>query len=160
MRASRARQAAPRPLDNETRADDATMPAARLWRASAVLMWVIAAGFGLPTVPVAVYLLRHGELPWFFGLFPMYGGPIDALVGPTGYALLILLFGVVALVEAAVGVLLWRGESAGAALSLALLPIEIAFWAAFALPVPPLWAAVRLTLTLRAWSRPRAHIGR
>ena len=84
-------------------ADDATVPAARLWRASAVLMWVIAAGFGLPAVPVAVYLLRHGELPWFFGLFPMYGGPIDALVSRTGYALLILLFGVVAIAETAVG---------------------------------------------------------
>jgi|RhiMethySRZTD1v2_1073278.scaffolds.fasta_scaffold40105_4 hypothetical protein len=128
----------------------------RLWRTSAVLMWFIAACFGLPSIPVAVYLLRHGRLPWFLDLFPMYGGPVDAWVGPTGYAVLILTFGCVALVEAAIGALLWRGRPAGAALSLALLPVEIAFWAAFALPFPPVVAAVRLTLTLLAWRRTSA----
>ena len=125
----------------------------RLWRTSAVLMWVIAAGFGLPTVPVAVYVLRWHQLPWFFDLFPMYGGPVDAWVGPTGYALLLLLFGVVALAEAAVGVLLWRGRRAGAIWSLALLPVEVAFWIGFALPFPLLSATVRLPLTVWAWSR-------
>src|SRR6266545_3606757 len=102
-----------------------TMPALRLWRTSAIMMWVIAAGFG-----------------------------------PTGYAFLILLFGGVALAETAIGVLLWRGRRAAAILSLALLPVEIAFWAAFALPIPPIWAAVRLTLTLWAWSRTRGKAGR
>jgi hypothetical protein len=128
----------------------------QLWRISAVLMWFIAAGFGLPAIPVAVYLLRHGRLPWLLDLFPMYGGPVDAWVGPTGYAVLILLFGAVAVVEAAIGVLLWKGRPAGAVLSLALLPVEIAFWAAFALPIPPVCAAVRLTLTLLAWRRTHA----
>jgi hypothetical protein len=136
-----------------------TMPALRLWRTSAIMMWVIAAGFGLPAVPVAVYLLRRGQLPWFFDLFPMYGGPVDGWVGPTGYAFLILLFGGVALAETAIGVLLCRGKRAGAILSLALLPVEIAFWTAFALPIPPIWAAVRLTLTLWAWSRTRGNAG-
>jgi hypothetical protein len=128
----------------------------RLWRTSAVMMWLIAAGFGLPTVPVAVFLLRNDRLPWFLDLFPMYGGPVDAWLGTTGYAVLILLFGCVTLAEAAVGVLLWRRRPAGAVLSLALLPVEIAFWAAFALPIPPAWAAIRLTLTLIAWRRSRS----
>src|SRR3712207_322872 len=130
-----------------------TREARFLWRTSAILMWLIAAGFGLPTVPVAVFLLRHGRLPWFLDLFPMYGGPVDAWVGPTGYAVLILLFGAVALVEAAIGVLLWKGRPAGAVLSLAILPVDIAFWAAFALPIPPVNAVIRLTLTLLAWRR-------
>jgi hypothetical protein len=130
-----------------------TVPARRLWRTSAILIWLNAAGFGLPTVPVAVYVLRWHQLPWFFDLFPMYGGPVDAWVGPAGYALLLLLFGVVALAEAAVGVLLWRGRRTAAILSLVLLPVEVAFWVAFALPFPPMLAAVRLTLTLGAWSR-------
>jgi hypothetical protein len=127
-----------------------------LWRISAVLMWIIAAGFGLPTVPVAIYLLRHDRLPWLLDLFPMYGGPVDAWVGTVGYAVLILLFGCLALAETAVGVLLWRARPAGAVLSLALLPVEIAFWAAFGLPIPPVLAAVRLTLTLVAWGRSRS----
>jgi len=132
-----------------------TAPPRRLWRTSAVLMWVVAAAFGLPAVPVAVYLLRHGQLPWFGDLFPMYGGPIDAWVGTTGYAVLILLFGILTLIEAAIAALLWNGRPAGAVLSLALLPVEIAFWAGFALPIPPLVAAVRLTITLLAWHRTR-----
>lgn len=131
------------------------VPAIRLWRTSAILIWLNAAAFGLPTVPVAVYVLQRHQLPWFFDLFPMYGGPVDAWVGPTGYALLLLLFGLVALAEAFTGVLLWRGRRAAAILSLILLPVEVAFWVAFALPVPPIFAAVRLTLTLRAWGRTR-----
>jgi hypothetical protein len=59
-----------------------TQQPVRLWRTSAILMWVVAASFGLPSVPVAVYLLTHGRLPWFLDLFPMYGGPVDAWVGP------------------------------------------------------------------------------
>ena len=124
-----------------TTAAPRTADVSPLWRTSAILMWVVAAGFGLPTVTVAVYLLRNGQLPWFLDQFPMYGGPVDAWVGPTGYAVLILLFGGVALVEAAIGLLLWRARPAGALLSLALLPVEIAFWAAFALPIPPVVAA-------------------
>jgi hypothetical protein len=131
------------------------VPARRLWRTSAILIWLTAAGFGLPTVPVAVYVLEWHQLPWFFDLFPMYGGPVDAWVGPTGYALLLLLFGVVAFAEAATGVLLWRGRRAAATVSLVLLPVEVAFWVAFALPFPPMFAAVRLTLTLLAWRRTR-----
>jgi hypothetical protein len=133
------------------------LPAPKSWRASGVLMWVTAAAFGLPAVPVAVYLLKHSELPWLFGLFPMYGGPVDAWVGPRGYALLILLFGVLCLAEATVGVLLWRGRRVGAVLSFVLLPFEIAFWLGFALPFPPLCAAVRLALTLWGWTWLRAR---
>ena len=44
-------------------------------RAYAVLTWAYAAGFGGPAVPVSVYLLRRGSLPWFMDLFPLYGGP-------------------------------------------------------------------------------------
>jgi hypothetical protein len=57
------------------------VPARRLWRTSAILIWLTAAGFGPPTVPVAVYVLEWHQLPWFFDLFPMYGGPVDAWVG-------------------------------------------------------------------------------
>jgi hypothetical protein len=57
---------------------------------------------------------------------------------PTGHAVLLLLFGVVALAEAAVGVLLWRGRRRAAFWSLALLPVEIAFWVGFALPLATL----------------------
>jgi len=44
-------------------------------RIAAVLTWVYAAGFGISTIPVALYLAQRGTLPTFFGLFEMYGGP-------------------------------------------------------------------------------------
>lgn len=44
-------------------------------RAEAVVTWAYACGFGIPAIPVGVYLLRRGSLPAFLGLFDMYGGP-------------------------------------------------------------------------------------
>ena len=41
------------------------MGADRKVRAAAVTTWVYAAGFGVPTVPVAVYLMTQGRLPTF-----------------------------------------------------------------------------------------------
>jgi hypothetical protein len=49
-------------------------------RIAAVLTWVYAAGFGISTIPVAVYLSRRGTLPTFFGLLEMYGGPWSSRV--------------------------------------------------------------------------------
>ena len=34
-----------------------------------------AAAFGLPSIPIAVFVLREHRLPWLGDLFPMYGGP-------------------------------------------------------------------------------------
>ena len=47
----------------------------RAARAAAIVTWIYAAGFGGCIVPVSVYLLKHGSLPSFFGLFDMYAGP-------------------------------------------------------------------------------------
>ena len=122
-------------------------------RASAVLIWAIAAGFGAPAIPCAHHLLRHGRLPSFLGLFRMYEGPAFARVSAGTYAVLLYAFTLLCVVEAVCGVLLWNGLRSGAVLSLALLPVEIAFWWAFALPIPPIFAAVRLALTMLAWHR-------
>lgn len=40
-------------------------------RIAAVVTWFYAAGFGIPVIPVATYLLRRGRLPTFFDLFPI-----------------------------------------------------------------------------------------
>jgi hypothetical protein len=44
-------------------------------RTAAVVTWVCVAAFGIPAIPVAVYLVQRGTLPTFFDLFEMYGGP-------------------------------------------------------------------------------------
>jgi len=120
-------------------------------RTSAVLIWLIAAGFGVPAIPCAHHLLRRGQLPSFFGLFRMYEGPAFARVSPATFASLLYAFTLLCVAEAVAGLLLWQGLRSGAVLSLALLPFEIAFWIAFALPIPPIFGAVRLVLTVLAW---------
>ena len=131
---------------------DARVPAARAY---AVVTWAYAAGFGVPAVPVAVYLLRRGSLPWFGDLFPMYGGPwsgrfrddqfVGALLGYLG------LMGLVAWAAGQVR----RGSRRGAVVSAGLLPIEAVFWTGFALPIPWFLGVGRVALLVAAWHRLR-----
>lgn len=114
-------------------------------RIAAVLTWIYAVGFGVPAVPVSVYLLQHGELPMFMDLFPMYGGPWDVIEDRAFVTLLIAFFAVL-LAAAWAAWLAWKGLRAGVVLGLALLPVEAVFWFGFALPVPWLFGAARVLL--------------
>jgi hypothetical protein len=121
-------------------------------RAAGVVTWIYAGGFGIPAIPVGVYLLNKGRLPTFMNLFEMYGGPWSSRVEPpTFVALLSAFFGVTAL-NAWSGWLLWRGKKAGAVLNLSLLPIEVGFWLGFALPIPWLVGGARAALVAASWS--------
>ena len=44
-------------------------------RTAALVTWAYAAMFGIPAVPVAIFLAENGRLPSLWGLFDMYGGP-------------------------------------------------------------------------------------
>lgn len=124
----------------------------RYARIDAVLTWVYAAGFGLPAIPIAVYHVNtRGLLPWFFDLFPMYGGPWSEQVDVGVFAALLIAFLLVLMVSAFAAWLVWRGSRIGAILSLALLPVEIVFWVGFALPVPWAFGVARVVLLLLAW---------
>ena len=97
-------------------------------RIAAVLTWVDSAGFGLPTVPVAMFLVRRGRLPVFAGLFETYGGPWSARFQQRTFIVLLMAFLVVTLVAAWAAWMLWNGSKAGAVLALVLLPLEPVFW--------------------------------
>ncbi len=112
----------------------------------------VALAFGLPVPWVAWRLLQTGELPTFMGMFPMYGGPAFGRVSHGAFVLLLGSFAAVLAVDFVAGCQLWRGDRAGAILTLALLPIEAAYWVAFALPIPPLVAIVRPALLALGWS--------
>jgi hypothetical protein len=120
-------------------------------RGAAILMWAYAAGFGLSTIPVAIFLQQRGRLPSFFGLFDMYGGPWSTRLLDDAFVLRLIAFLVVMLVVAWAAWLVWNGSKAGAVLSLALLPIEAIFWLGFALPIPWLLGAARIVLVLLGW---------
>jgi hypothetical protein len=120
-------------------------------RAAAVVTWIYSAGFGIPAIPVGVYLLNKGRLPTFFNLFDMYGGPWMSRVEPRTFTALLAAFSGVCALNAWSGWLLWRGRKAGAVLNLALLPIEAVFWLGFALPFPWLCGAARVVLVGASW---------
>jgi len=62
------------------------------------------------------------------------------------------LFTALSAFELFAAVLLWHGQKLGDFVTLALLPIEIVFWAGFALPIPPALALVRIGLLWAGWS--------
>jgi hypothetical protein len=117
-------------------------------RSAAIVMWCYAAGFGLSTIPVSIYLQQRGRLPTFLGLFEMYGGPWSARLLDDAFVLRLIAFLVLMLVVAFAAWLMWNGSKLGAVFSLALLPIEAVFWIGFALPIPWLLGAARLALVL------------
>ena len=126
-------------------------PPMRRLRAASALTWIYAAGFGLPAIPVAVYLVRNGRLPSFFGLFDVYGGPWSAATAPTTFAvLLVIFFGVTGLTAWAAR-MLWKGSRTGAVLLLALLVANAVFWIGFALPIPWLVGAAIVLLIVLGW---------
>ena len=118
---------------------------------AAVLTWVYAAAFGIPAIPVTVYLLQNGRLPTFLDLFPMYGGPWSSKVEDRTFAVLLIAFLVVTLVAAWAAWLVLNGSKAGAVLGLVLLPVEAVFWLGFALPFPWPIGIARAALVALAW---------
>lgn len=128
----------------------------RAERAAAVLTWISAAAFGLPALPVSVYLLHYGHLPTMLGLFPMYGGPWDGLEGGTFVALLMGFLAVTLLAAWAAQSVL-EGSPVGATLGLAILPVEALFWFGFALPLPWLIGIARAALLYSAWKSLQAR---
>jgi len=121
-------------------------------RTAAIVTWVYALGFGLPTIPVAVHVMRTGQLPSFVGMFDMYGGPWSANVSDSTFVALLLLFGAVTLVVVCSAWLLWQRRRSGAVLNLAVLPVEATFWIGFALPLPWLTGLARMVLIAVAWN--------
>jgi hypothetical protein len=107
--------------------------------------------FGVPAVPVAMFLAEHGRLPSLWGMFDMYAGPWSSRFADD--RVIALLLGYSGLVLAAVlsGRLLWEMRKAGAVLNLGLLPMEAVVWIGFALPVPWLFGIGRVALVWLAW---------
>jgi hypothetical protein len=119
---------------------------------AATLTWVYAAGFGLSTIPVAAFLLRHGRLPVFAGLFESYGGPWSARLHPRVFVLLLMAFLVLTMMVAWAAWLVWNGSKVGAVITLVLLPVEAMFWVGFALPIPWLIGVARVVFLALAWN--------
>ncbi len=119
--------------------------------AEAALTWAYAIGFGGGTIPVAVYLRRHGTLPSFLGLFDAYAGPWWTRVGRPTFDRLLIAFLAVVVAACWAAWLVWNGSGAGVVITLIVLPIEAVFWFGFDLPIAKLIGVVRLVLLIVGW---------
>lgn len=121
-------------------------------KCAGVLSIVTGLGFGAPAVYGAIYFARHGKV-WTFMGFPTYGNwPFEAHGVPTS-APLIAGFAAVCALECALGVRLWQGRRSGRRLSMAMLPLEAAYWLGFALPVGIPLGVARTTAVISAMRR-------
>ena len=122
--------------------------AARGLKVAAGLAGFVGLGFGLPGAVGLKHFAETGEV-WMFMGFPTYGGGPFERVGVRTSVPLMSAFIALCAAEVATGCLLWRGSRAGVRLSHALLPIEMAFWIGFALPVGPPLGVARALLVIR-----------
>jgi hypothetical protein len=123
-------------------------------RIAALLAWLAGGGFGLPCVYAIWYFAQH-QAVWTFLGYPTYGdGPFqDAGIATT--VPLLVSFLLLCLAEVVTGWMLWRNHPTASIVSLALLPVEFAFWIGFALPLGPLLGLTRTALVLPAPFRSR-----
>jgi hypothetical protein len=120
-------------------------------RATAVLLWIVAAGWGLPAPWLIWWVLARGRLPVLPIIGQPNGGPFYFNFSRGAFVALLAISFVLAPAQGWAAWLLWAGKRSGALLQFGLLPVEAAFWYGFALPIPPLLAIVRLVLTASAW---------
>jgi hypothetical protein len=117
------------------------------------LSLLLGLGFGIPGVIGTIRFAEYNSVWKFMGL-PTYGnGPFTDIGIPTSIPLLVG-FVVVCAAEVVVGVVLWVRPRAGAWLSIALLPLELAYWIGFALPFGPVLGALRTLAVVPALRRP------
>jgi hypothetical protein len=123
----------------------------RRHRTAALVTWTYAAMFGVPAVPVAIFVARNGRLPSLWGLFDMYAGPWSSRLSDDRVIVLLLAYSGLVLAASVSAWLLWEMRRAGALLNLTLLPVEAIFWIGFALPIPWLFGLSRAALVSLAW---------
>ena len=81
------------------------------------------------------------------------GGPFYFHLSKATFAVVLLMSFLLALLQSYAAWLLWNGKRTGAIVQFGLLPVEALFWYGFALPIPPLFAAIRFALIAKAWRK-------
>jgi hypothetical protein len=120
---------------------------------AALLLWVVALGWGLPALWLIWWVIKRGRLPVLPFIGEPNGGPFYRQVSRRAFVMLLWLSLALGVAQAWAGWLLWNGQQLGAVVQFGLLPIEAVFWYGFALPIPPILAAARVILVVLAWSR-------
>jgi hypothetical protein len=135
-------------------ADASAVPAAS--RAAAVLLWIVAVGWGFSAPWLMWWVIVRGRLPVLPIIGEPNGGPFYVSFSRGTFVVLLGASLLLAVAQWWAASLLWAGQRSGALLELALLPVEAVFWYGFALPIPPLLAVAEwfsLPWHGRIWSK-------
>ena len=128
-------------------------PAQAAERVAGGLACLSGLGFGAFGVVGAVHFARRGQV-WHVMGFPAYGeGPFERVGIPTSVPLLAGFVAVCA-AEVAVGAMLVARAPGARRLSVALLPVELAYWVGFALPYGPVLGVLRTAAVAVSMRRP------
>jgi hypothetical protein len=101
-------------------------------RATAVLLWIVAAGWGLPAPWLMWWVLARGRLPVLPIIGQPNGGPFYFNFGRRAFVALLAISFVLAFAQGWAAGLLWAGKRSGALLQFGLLPVEQPFGTASA----------------------------
>jgi hypothetical protein len=120
-------------------------------RGAAVLLWIVAL-WGLPAPWLMWWVVVRGRLPVLPLIGEPNGGPFYVRYSRRVFIVLLGVSFVLGVAQIWAGWLLWNAQQSGALLQFAFLPVEAFLWYGFALPIPPVLAAVRIVLVVLAWS--------
>lgn len=120
-------------------------------RAAAVLLWIVALGWALPAPWLMWWVVVRGRLPVLPFIGEANGGPFYLSLPRGAFVVLLGVSFVLGMAQVWAGWPLWNGQRSGAVLQFAFLPVEAVLWYGFALPIPPVLAAVRIILVVLAW---------
>lgn len=127
------------------------MTHATMIKIASACAWMQGIGFGLPCIYGIWHLAKRKSIATFLG-FPTYGhGPFER-IGVTTTVPLLTAFLLVCALECVCGWGLWNSNKGSAIVSFAILPVEILFYAGFALPFGPPVMILRIVLLVIAWA--------
>lgn len=121
---------------------------------AALLSLALGLGFGLPCIGGIRHFSRTGEV-WTFMGFPTYGGGAFQSAGIRTSTPLLVSFLLVCIGEVVLAGLIYTDSRHAHRLSVLLLPLEMAFWAGFALPFGPPVGLARTFLYFADQTTPR-----
>jgi hypothetical protein len=118
--------------------------------AASIFFLVFGLGFLLANIPVIAYMMSNRSFPVVFGI-TLLGSSFTERLGMDFMIIASLLFQVVNALEVVAGIWLWKSDKRGGRLGLMLLPVGLAFWILFQLPLPLVVGPLRAIALAIGW---------
>jgi hypothetical protein len=118
--------------------------------AASIFFLVFGLGFLVVNVPVIAHMMSKRSFPVVFGI-PLLGSSYTERLGMDFMIRASLLFQIVNALEVLAGFWLWKSDKKGGKLGLMLLPVGLAFWILFQLPLPLVVGPLRAIALAIGW---------